>query len=112
MRCSCGLRPGWRVCEYIEANLTQDLSLHELAAVAEFSVPHFKVLFRQSTGIPAHRYVVERRVERARQLILGGAHSMTDIALDAGFAHQSHMTRCVQRVLGLGPAQVAELYRC
>jgi AraC family transcriptional regulator len=106
--------PKWRlrrVCDYVEANLDQDLSLRELAAVAGFSVPHFKVLFRHSIGLPVHRYVIERRVERARQLILRGERPMSNIALDVGFSHQSHMTRCVQRVLGIGPAQIVELYR-
>jgi AraC family transcriptional regulator len=105
--------PKWRlrrVCEHIDANLDQDLSLRELAAAAGFSVPHFKVLFRHSIGLPVHRYVVERRVERARQLILHGERPMTDIALDVGFSHQSHMTRCVQRVLGLGPREIVALY--
>jgi AraC family transcriptional regulator len=106
--------PKWRlrrVCDYIEENLDQDLSLRELAAAAGFSVPHFKVLFSQSAGLPVHRYVVERRVERARQLILRGERSMSDIALEVGFSHQSHLTRCVQRVLGLVPTQIRELYR-
>jgi AraC family transcriptional regulator len=105
--------PKWRlrrVCDYVEANLAQDLSLRELAAVAGFSVPHFKVLFRHSIGIPVHRYVVERRVERARQFISRGDLPMSNIALDVGFSHQSHMIRCVQRVLGITPAQIAELY--
>jgi len=105
--------PKWRlrrVCDYVEVNLDQNLSLHELAAVAGFSVPHFKVLFRHSMGLSVHRYVIERRVERARELIVRGERPMSTIALDAGFAHQSHMIRCVQRVLGITPTQIAELY--
>lgn len=104
--------PKWRlrrVCDYIEASLDQTLSLRELAALAGFSVPHFKVLFSQSIGLPVHRYIVERRVERARQLILRGER-LSSIALDVGFAHQSHMTRCLQRVLGMSPTQIVELY--
>jgi len=106
--------PKWRlrkICDHIEANLQQDLSLAELAAVAGFSVPHFKVLFTRSVGLPVHRYVVERRVERARRLLIQGRHSMTQIALDAGFTHQSHMTRCVQQVLGISPAKIVALRR-
>lgn len=106
--------PKWRlrkVCNYVEANLHLDLSLAELAAVAGFSVPHFKVLFTRSVGLPVHRYVVERRVERARLLLLQSKHSMTEIALEAGFAHQSHMSRCVQQVLGVSPAKIVALRR-
>jgi AraC family transcriptional regulator len=59
-------------------------------------------------GLPVHRYVVERRVERARQLLLRGDRSMGDIAIEAGFTHQSHMARCLRRVLGIGSADVAK----
>jgi AraC family transcriptional regulator len=102
--------PAWRlrqVVEYIEAHLDQDLTLVELAAVAGFSLSHFKPLFKQATGVPVHRFVLERRVERARARLLEGAHSMVEIALEAGFAHPSHMARCMRRVLGLSPSQVA-----
>ena len=105
--------PKWllsRVSNYIDTYLDQDLSLGQLAGIAGFSVPHFKVLFGNSVGLSAHRYVVERRVERARQLIVSGRRSMSNIALDVGFAHQGHLTRCMQRVLGIGPAQMVALY--
>jgi AraC family transcriptional regulator len=106
--------PKWRlrtVCDYIRGNLDRDLSLAELANIAGFSVSHFKPLFRQAMGLPVHRYVVECRVERARQLLLQGDRSMGDIALESGFTHQSHMTRCLRRVLGISSADVAKLGR-
>jgi AraC family transcriptional regulator len=105
--------PKWRlhaVCDYIEANLDRELSLAELAAVAGFSVPHFKVLFRRATGLSPHRYVVERRVERARQLLLKRDQSMGDVALEAGFTHSSHMVRCFRRVLGITPVAVTAMH--
>jgi AraC family transcriptional regulator len=74
-------------------------------------VPHFKVLFRRSTGLSPHRYVVERRVERARQLLLKRNQSMGDVALEAGFAHSSHMVRCFRRVLGITPVDVTAFSR-
>jgi len=106
--------PRWRlrtVCDYIKGNLDRDLSLAELANIAGFSVSHFKPLFRQAVGLPVHRYVVECRVERARQLLLQGDRSMGDIALEVGFTHQSHMVRCLRRVLGISAADVARLGR-
>jgi AraC family transcriptional regulator len=106
--------PRWRlrtVCDYIRANLDRDLSLAELANIAGFSVSHFKPLFRHAMGLPVHRYVVECRVERARRLLLRGDRSMGDIAIEAGFTHQSHMARCLRRVLGISSAQVAMLGR-
>jgi AraC family transcriptional regulator len=102
--------PAWRlrhVIEYIEAHLDQDLTLAELAAVAGFSLSHFKPLFKQALGMPVHRFVLERRVERARLRLIEGEKSISEIALEAGFAHPSHMARCMRRILGLSPSQVA-----
>jgi AraC family transcriptional regulator len=101
--------PGWRlrqVLDYVEAHLDQDLTLAELAAVAGFSMSHFKPLFRQAVGMPVHRFVMERRVARARSLLLESTKSVTAIALEAGFAHPSHMARCLRRALGFTPAQL------
>lgn len=101
--------PAWRlnaVVEYVEAHLDQDLTLAELAAVAGFSVSHFKPMFRAATGKPAHRFVLERRVERARWRLLQGNASVTEIALETGFAHASHLARCMRRLLGVSPSEL------
>jgi len=102
--------PAWRlrhVLEYIEAHLDEDLTLAQLAGVAGFSLSHFKPLFKKATGVPVHRFVLGRRVERARMRLLEGRMSLTEIALEAGFAHSSHMARCMRRVLGVSPSQLA-----
>ncbi|TFW28347.1 AraC family transcriptional regulator [Massilia arenosa] len=101
--------PAWRlrhVTEYIEAHLDRDLSLQELATVAGFSLSHFKTLFRAATGQPVHRFVLERRIERARHLLQTTALSTTEIALQTGFAHPSHLARCLRRALGLTAADL------
>ncbi|CAJ0787848.1 HTH-type transcriptional activator RhaS [Ralstonia psammae] len=95
-----------RVIDYIEAHLHQRLTLAELAAQAGLSVPHFNVLFRATLGVPVHRYVVRRRVDRAKALLLEGRRSASQIALEVGFAHQSHMTQWMQRLLGATPRDV------
>ncbi|SDE02517.1 AraC family transcriptional regulator [Massilia sp. PDC64] len=101
--------PAWRlrhVIEYVDAHLDQDLTLAELAAVAGFSPSHFKALFKLATGTPVHRFVLERRVERARLHLLEGRLGITEIALETGFAHPSHMARWMRRLLGLSPSQI------
>lgn len=101
--------PAWRlrhVIDYIDAHLDQDLTLAELAAVAGFSPSHFKALFRQATATPVHRFVLERRVERARLHLLEGRLSVTEVALETGFAHPSHMARWMRRIVGLSPSQI------
>jgi AraC family transcriptional regulator len=95
-----------RVIEYVDAHLDQDLTLAELAAVAEFSPSHFKALFKEAAGVPVHRFVLERRIERARLRLLDGRPSITAIALETGFAHPSHMARWMRRLLGLSPSQI------
>lgn len=104
-----GALPAWRlrrVLAYIEAHLATDLGLAELAAVAGFSPSHFKVLFRRAVGIPVHRFVIERRVERARARLVEGKASTIEVALETGFAHPSHMARCMRRVLGVTPSRL------
>jgi len=102
--------PAWRlrkVVDYIEAHLDEDLKLADLAEVAGFSVSHFKVLFRNAAGMPAHRFVMHRRVERACSQLANGGMSTMEIALATGFAHPSHMLRCVRAVRGAVPARHA-----
>ena len=98
-----GPRAARLVAEFIESHLDQRLTLSDLAALVELSVPHFKVLFRETFAMPVHRYVVQRRVERARELILQGKLSATQVALETGFAHQSHMAHWMSRLLGTTP---------
>ncbi|MXN76159.1 helix-turn-helix domain-containing protein [Burkholderia sp. 4701] len=96
-----------RVIDYIDAHLDQRLTLSELAALAAISVPHFKVLFRETLGMPVHRYVVQRRVERAKALLLEGRLSVGQVALEAGFAHQSHLASWMNRLHGVTPRELA-----
>jgi AraC family transcriptional regulator len=96
-----------RVTEYIEEHLDQNLSLSRLAGVAMVSASHLKTLFKRSTGLTVHEYVVQRRVERAKTLLQRGELPVGQVALAAGFSHQSHMARWMRRVLGMTPMSVA-----
>lgn len=89
---------------HIEDNLESDLSLNELASVAAMSVSHLKTLFRRSTGVPVHQYVLRRRVERAKLLLQEEDLSITQVAFATGFAHQSHLARHMRKILGTTPA--------
>lgn len=96
-----------RVVDFVEAHLDADLSIARLAREASLSAPHFNVLFKRALGVPVHAYVVQRRVERAKTLLLRGGLTSGEVALQAGFAHQSHMARCMRRVLGVTPGAIA-----
>jgi AraC family transcriptional regulator len=102
-------RTAARVVDYIESHLDQRLTLVELAALVDLSVPHFKVQFKATLGVPVHRYIVQRRVERARDLLLSGKLSASQIALEAGFAHQSHMAHWMGRLLGVRPRDLMKV---
>ncbi|MBC5828910.1 MAG: helix-turn-helix transcriptional regulator [Candidatus Eremiobacteraeota bacterium] len=95
-----------RVIDYINGHLNEDLGLAELAAVARMSSSHFKVLFKGSVGMPVHQYLIRRRVEYAMELLVRGTSPICDVALQAGFADQSHMARCMRRLTGYTPAAV------
>jgi AraC family transcriptional regulator len=101
-------RTATSVIDFIESNLDQRLTLDELAALAQLSVPHFKVLFRETFGVPVHRYVVQRRVDRAKALLLQGKLSTSQVALETGFSHQSHMAHWMNRLLGLTPREIVK----
>jgi AraC family transcriptional regulator len=97
-----------QVLAFIEDNLGCDLSLGEIAGVAGLSVSHCKVLFRQAVGLPVHQYVIRRRVERAAMLLRQGELSISRIALETGFSHQSHLALHMRRVLGVSPKHVRD----
>jgi AraC family transcriptional regulator len=92
--------------DFIEAHLDQPLSLQRLARVSDTSASHLKTLFKRSMGVSVHAYVVQRRVARARQLLLTGELPSSQVALESGFAHQSHMARCLRRLLGVTPSEL------
>lgn len=99
-----------RTLEYIEAHLADDLSLARLATAVEMSVSHFRAGFRESAGVAVHQYVIERRVERAKSLLMREGQSIAEIALASGFTHQSHMARHMQRTTGFSPLQMKKIF--
>jgi AraC family transcriptional regulator len=99
-----------RTLEFIEAHLSEELSLARLAAVAEMSVSHFRAGFRESVGAAVHQYVIERRVERAKSLLMREGPTIAEIALAAGFTHQSHLARHMQRSTGFSPLQMKRMF--
>ncbi len=95
-----------RVVNYIREHLAADLSLAQLAQLVDVSPSHFKVIFKQSLGLPVHQYVIRSRVEYATELITRGKMPLSDIALQAGFSNQSHLARSMKRLTGVTPNAV------
>jgi AraC-like DNA-binding protein len=93
-----------RVLEHIEANLTAPLRNRELAALAGFSEFHFIVAFRNSLGASPHEFIIQRRIGRARQLMVSTGMPLCDIASECGLADQAHLSRLFRKVVGETPA--------
>ncbi|MGJ3245191.1 MAG: helix-turn-helix domain-containing protein [Elainellaceae cyanobacterium] len=94
-----------QVKAYIDANLHHDLTLVELAAIAQVSPAYFARLFKQCEGITPHQYILKRRVKQAQALLRQNELSMAAIAVRVGFCDQSHLTRCFKRLVGVTPTQ-------
>jgi AraC family transcriptional regulator len=94
-----------RVQEYIDANLGKNITLSEIASVADMSLYYFAVLFRQSTGLSPHRYILNRRVELAKGLLRDSKLSVLDVSISVGFEHQNNFARAFRRLIGVSPTQ-------
>jgi AraC family transcriptional regulator len=92
-----------RVRELLTSNLVRDVPLSELAEACGLSVSYFSRAFRQSLGMPPHRWLLEQRVGRAKELLEHTAESLSDVAMSCGFADQSHFTRVFSRLAGCSP---------
>jgi AraC family transcriptional regulator len=96
------------ITEYINAHLTEDISLADLAKQVKLSQSHFSSLFRKSTGLSPYRFLIKQRVNRAKELLLMGDLPIIDIAIAVGFYDQSHLTRHMRRLLGVSPRQLRQ----
>jgi AraC family transcriptional regulator len=93
-----------RVKEFVDCHLDGPLSLQDLATSVELSAFHFARAFRRATGVTPHRWVTERRVARASELLLRSELPIAEVAYAVGLASQSHLTRVFARSRGETPA--------
>jgi AraC family transcriptional regulator len=89
----------------INANLDGDFSLEQIARECRLSVSHFARAFTRSTGISPHRWLMQRRVEVAKDLMLTTDYSLAEISLRCGFFDQSHFTRVFTKATGETPGR-------
>jgi len=100
-----GLAP-WqerRCKELINSRLSEQISLRELAKECRLSISHFAAAFRRTIGDSPHRWLMKRRVEAAKEMLLSSELALSAIALDCGFADQSHLTRVFTVMAGAPP---------
>jgi AraC family transcriptional regulator len=92
-----------RALDYIGDNLASDPSLAGMAGAAGLSPNHFSKLFKRSTGLPPHQYVIRQRIEKAKALLAGTDLPVGVVARDCGFSDQAHLTRHFRRLVGATP---------
>jgi AraC family transcriptional regulator len=91
--------------DFIESSLGEPLTLDDLADKVDVSRAHFVRRFRAVTGMSPHRYLILRRIERAKQLLSHSSISLADIALQVGFSSQSHFSQAFHTATGHTPSQ-------
>ena len=93
------------VMNYIETHLEEDLSLRIMADVLEMSPYHFGRLFKQSTGLTPHQYLVRQRIMKARELLAYDRLSVAEIGRRLGFASHTHFSTVFRKLIGTTPRE-------
>jgi transcriptional regulator GlxA family with amidase domain len=94
-----------RVREYVQVHLSESIDLSLLAAVAGLSMHHFAREFKQSAGVAPHHYLIQKRIERAQQMLAHTDLSLAEIACAVGFSDQGHLARHFRGLLGTTPRE-------
>jgi AraC family transcriptional regulator len=93
-----------RVAQYMHDNLQRELRLADLSAVVHMSPYHFARLFKRSTGVPPHQFLLRHRIDQARALLAAQRVPIAEIARSVGFRTPSHFTTTFRRVTGVTPS--------
>jgi len=94
-----------RVVELMRASLDGSLRLADFAGACELSVSHFARSFKVSFGVTCHRWLTERRIERAQELLALPDFPLADVAIKSGFGDQAAFTRSFHRIVGMPPGK-------
>jgi AraC family transcriptional regulator len=93
------------VTSYIEEHLSEQIPLAVLARLARLSTFHFCRAFKQSFGVPPHRYHINRRIEQAKAMLAERKHSVTEVGLTVGFSETSSFTAVFRKITGQTPSR-------
>jgi AraC family transcriptional regulator len=107
-----GLAP-WqmiRAAAHIELNISSNIRVPDLAAIAHLSVSHFSRAFTRSFGEKPHAYITRQRMRRAQVIMLNSREPLAQIALDCGMSDQAHFTRVFRKIFGINPGVWRRLF--
>ena len=93
------------VIDYMESHLDEKTTIAELARLVDLTRFHFIRSFRQSVGVPPHQFMIQRRVERAKEMLTDRIHSIADVAMQTGFNSSIQLSRAFRRVVGVTPSE-------
>lgn len=91
------------ITEFIDQNLTENITLDDLAGLARLSSYHFSRVFKADLGVAPHSYVLSRRIKKAECLLKTSRLPLKSIAAECGFTDQSHLNRVFRKFLGVTP---------
>lgn len=94
-----------RVIDYIEAHISDQVTLQDLSHAAGISRMHFAAQFKALTGIRPRHYILARKVEFSQTLLCDRQRTIAEIALAAGFSSQPHYTSVFRRFVGQTPGR-------
>jgi len=94
-----------KALEYMNVHLSENISLAMISDELGISQYYFCRLFKQSTGMTPHAYLIQQRVERSKQLLRLKEYSIIDIVIECGFANPSHFAKWFRRYTGISPKQ-------
>jgi AraC-like DNA-binding protein len=100
-----------RISDWVDANMHAPMSIGDIAGVLGLSPSYFARAFLKTTGLPPHRWLLQRKLLRAKQLLRGTSLPLTEISSTCGFADQSHFTRVFGRTERLTPARWRRVHR-
>ncbi len=91
------------ITSFIDSHSDENITVDDLAGLADISKFHFTRMFKQETGLSPYQYILKHRIREAQNLLVTSTKSLAEIALDVGFSSQSHMNEAFKRVIGVTP---------
>jgi AraC-like DNA-binding protein len=96
--------------QYIDQYYTQKISLTQLADISGYSYDHFRHTFKSWTGLTPMNYILQLRIEKAREMILSGEANLTQTALDCGFSSLAQFSNAFKKAAGTSPSGFKHLH--